>query len=56
MIKAASDPAFADWFRMRPVIGALLTLLAALPVGIVLLVVVGAVGAVVLGLWSAFSR
>lgn len=56
MIKAATTPAFADWFRLRPVLGSFLTLLAAVPIGIGLLLVVGTTVGVVLGLWSAFTR
>jgi hypothetical protein len=56
MIQAAANPAFADWFRMRPVIGSFLTLLAAVPIGVVLLFVGGTLGAVVLAIWAELSR
>ncbi len=56
MIYAAKNPAFADWFRMRPVIGSLLTLLAAVPIGFVLVLGLGAAAGVLMGLWFEFRK
>lgn len=36
MILAANKPAFGEWFQARPVLGSMLTALAALPIGFVL--------------------
>ncbi len=55
VILARQRPAFRDWFRRRRLLGSLLTLMAAIPVGFV----VGAGVALGLGflggLWSAFA-
>ncbi len=56
LIQADRHPAFADWFRARPVIGSFLTLLASVPIGIALFFVVSLTGGVVLGLWSSIRR
>jgi hypothetical protein len=56
MILGDTRPAFAAWFRARRVIGTLLTLLAALPIGFVLSIVVTWSLALVLGLWVEFTR
>ena len=56
VILAASHPAFADWFRARRLLGIVLTLVAAVPVGFglgILLTFVVGVGA---GIMSAFQR
>ncbi len=55
MILAETRPAFATWFQARPVIGSLLTLLASVPIALVLGVVVGC-GVFVLGLYYELTR
>ena len=56
LIRADQDPAFADWFRLRPVVGSTLTLLAAVPIGVVLLIGASTVGGLALGFWSVFRK
>lgn len=55
-VRTQTHPAFADWFRARPVLGCTLTLLAAIPIGAVIFGVTTAFGGFALGLWSAFRR
>jgi hypothetical protein len=55
MILAETRPAFAGWFHARPVVGSVLTLLAAVPIGLALGVVVG-IGVFVLGFYYELTR
>lgn len=55
-VLARTNSSFAEWFRMRPVIGVLLTIAAAVPVGVALFFIVSFGGGILLGIWSAFRR
>jgi hypothetical protein len=56
VLLAEHRPGFAEWFRLRPVLGSGLTLLAAVPVGVGLAFGVGGLAAGLLGVASAFKR
>jgi hypothetical protein len=55
-ILADRHEAFAEWFRMRPIIGSALTLIAALPIGIVLFFVTSFGGGMLIGLIMELRR
>jgi len=55
-VRAQQHPTFAEWFRARPLLGSTLTVLAALPIGVVLFLSVSLVGGFAFGLWSAVRR
>jgi hypothetical protein len=56
MVLGETRPAFANWFRAHRILGSILTLLSAIPLG----AAVGLTGAVILGVvagfWTAFKR
>ena len=56
MILAETRPAFAEWFRMRRLLGVLLVVIAAVPAGFILGVGLSLVLGVVGGIWSALQR
>ncbi len=56
MILAETRPGFDEWFRARRVIGSVLTLLAAVPIGLVVGFVAMLLFAVVVGIWTEFLR
>jgi len=56
MILCETRPGFAEWFQARRVTGPVLTLLSAVPIGFVLGFVGILLFAVVVGIWTEFSR
>lgn len=50
------SPAFAEWFRMRPLVGSLLVLVSTVPIGIALVLGGSLVGGFLLGLYVAIRR
>lgn len=56
ILLARQNPAFAEWWRMRPVVGIVLTLGASVPLGAGLVLVTAVGGGLLLGLMSAFRR
>jgi hypothetical protein len=56
MILAAAKPAVAEWFRTRRLISVALTLLSAVPIGLVLGTGVAVLIGVAAGVWSSFQR
>jgi hypothetical protein len=49
-------PAFAEWFRMRPLVGSLLVLASTVPIGIALVVGGSTIGGFLLGIYFAIRR
>lgn len=56
LILCRSHPGFATWFQARPIIGWVLTLVSAIPIGLGLLLVAAFTGGIALGVISAFRR
>lgn len=50
------SPAFAEWFRMRPLVGSLLVLASTVPIGIALVVGGSTIGGFLLGIYFAIRR
>lgn len=55
-IQAAHQPAFAAWFREHRFLGTILVVLAAIPMGVGLVMVVGVTLGAATAFWSAFRR
>ncbi|MBN8645959.1 MAG: hypothetical protein J0L61_12050 [Planctomycetes bacterium] len=56
MVLAETRPGFAGWFRAHPILGSLLTLLSAIPLGAIAAFAVAITLGVVGGLWTAMKR
>lgn len=56
LILAANHAGFAEWFRVRRLLGCVLTMLAVLPIGVVLATGTTVLVGVTAGIWSALSR
>lgn len=56
LILSRSHPGFATWFQARPILGSVLTLASAIPIGLGLLLVAAFTGGIALGVISAFRR
>jgi len=56
LVLAELQPAFAAWFQARKFVAGLLTLLAAVPIGFAMTLVIGAVVSVVIAVFALFNR